>query len=96
MIILPNQDKLTIQKRIQRICKKRKIWKYEQPIKLKEAHEVIIKKPPFSTNNKLLYLNDKNEKVSVEELALEFYNKNGFEGMHCEGRIFTSIFGNLI
>ncbi|KZT02315.1 uncharacterized protein LAESUDRAFT_706344 [Laetiporus sulphureus 93-53] len=36
-----------------------------------------------------------NEEVSVETLALQYYEEQGYKGFHCEGRIVTTLFGLL-
>ncbi|KAL1944729.1 hypothetical protein VTO73DRAFT_3159 [Trametes versicolor] len=50
---------------------------------------------PEKTTGKSVWRGRDGEEVSVEMLALQYYEGKGFKGFHCEGRIVTTLFGLL-
>eukprot|EP00842_Homolaphlyctis_polyrhiza_P003856 jgi/Hompol1/4471/HPOL_001730-RA len=56
---------------------------------------VAIKVFSGTTSGKATYLNDQKRDVSVEELALQYFDRLGWKGMHAENSIVGTLFGVL-
>ncbi|KAF8582657.1 hypothetical protein K439DRAFT_1413052 [Ramaria rubella] len=49
----------------------------------------------LSCKGKTLWTGNQGEEISVEQFALEYYQQQGYNGFHTEGRIVSTIFGLL-
>ncbi|KAJ3287239.1 hypothetical protein HK104_008708 [Borealophlyctis nickersoniae] len=87
----------SIQKRLRRLYKgkmKPETVDFGKPEKLVEYKIQGIK--TFSqANQKALWQGEGGENVHVEELALQYYRRKGWKGLHAENSIVTTLFGLL-
>jgi Fanconi-associated nuclease 1 len=109
--ILCLADRYTLEKRLQRLEGNAPLqlskdptppkYKYTLFNELKPIREVHIRSErlsqPIGRSKKSLFLSyDGKTKVYVEQLALQYYAlAQGFEGIHCEGSLCTTLYGLL-
>ncbi|CAO3644389.1 unnamed protein product [Cunninghamella blakesleeana] len=90
----------SLQKRIQRLERDLCIPKREQHdfsyLTLKKPSEKIIygEKLSDSTGKKSIWRADDGATISVEEVAIQYYNKTGYQGLHTENGVVTMLVKN--